>query len=312
MIMWQMKYCNVAIVGAGCGGLSAAIYCARADLEPVVFTDQFDKKGGMLSKTSVVENYPGFPNGIDGGELIANMEAQAIKYGAEIVERSVVSVDKELGDDIQFRLVDDTGMIYISKAIIIATGSTPNKLGIADEDKFWGFGISSCAVCDGALYKGKRIVVVGGGDSSCEEALFLTRFSNVTIIHRRDSFRASAIMQNRVFSNPKINIMFNSQVTKLIGSKYLEAIEVTNNDGSMSIMPVDGLFYGLGLTPNVSLFKHLVDVDKVIKKVNKNMTSCEGIFVCGDVSDDMYRQAIVASGDGTMAALDVISYLDCL
>jgi len=305
-----MKHCNVAIIGAGCGGLTAAIYCARAELNPIVFTDQFDKKGGMLSKTSVVENYPGFPDGIDGGELIANMEAQAQQYGTEIIGQSIVSVDKEPGDDVRFRLVDDAGTVYITKAIIIATGSTPNKLGLSDEDRLWGFGISSCAVCDGALYKNKKIFVVGSGDSACEEALFLTKFSNVTMLNRRDAFRASAIMQKRVLSNPKINIIYNTQVTKLIGSKYLEAIELTNNDGHKTVMEVDGLFYGLGLTPNVGLFKHLVEIDRVIKKVNRNMTSCEGIFVCGDVADETYRQAVVAAGDGSMAALDVISYLD--
>lgn len=308
-----MKYCNVAIIGAGCGGLTAAIYCARADLNPIVFTDQFDKKGGMLSKTSVVENYPGYPDGIDGGQLIENMEAQAVKYGTEIIGQSIVSVEKEIVDNhSQFKLVDDAGMIYIAKSIIIATGSTPNKLGLPDENKFWGFGISSCAVCDGALYKNKRIVVVGGGDSATEEALFLTKFSNVTMIHRRDTLRASTIMQKRVFSNPKINIIYNTQVTKLIGDKFIEAIELTDNNGTKTIMEVDGLFYGLGLTPNIDLFKHLVETDRIIKKVNRNMTSCEGVFVCGDVADETYRQAVVAAGDGCMAALDVISYLDHL
>lgn len=308
-----MKYCNVAIIGAGCGGLTAAIYCARADLNPIVFTDQFDKKGGMLSKTSIVENYPGYPDGIDGGQLIENMEAQAVKYGTEIIGQSIVSVEKEIIDNHnQFKLIDDAGMIYIAKSIIIATGSTPNKLGLPDENKFWGFGISSCAVCDGALYKNKRIVVVGGGDSATEEALFLTKFSNVTMIHRRDTLRASTIMQKRVFSNPKINIIYNTQVTKLIGDKFIEAIELTDNNGTKTIMEVDGLFYGLGLTPNIELFKHLVETDRIIKKVNKNMTSCEGIFVCGDVADETYRQAVVAAGDGCIAALDVISYLDHL
>lgn len=308
-----MKYCNVAIIGAGCGGLTAAIYCARADLNPIVFTDQFDKKGGMLSKTSIVENYPGYPDGIDGGQLIENMEAQAVKYGTEIIGQSIVSVEKEIIDNHnQFKLIDDAGMIYIAKSIIIATGSTPNKLGLPDENKFWGFGISSCAVCDGALYKNKRIVVVGGGDSATEEALFLTKFSNVTMIHRRDTLRASTIMQKRVFSNPKINIIYNTQVTKLIGDKFIEAIELTDNNGTKTIMEVDGLFYGLGLTPNIELFKHLVETDRIIKKVNRNMTSCEGIFVCGDVADETYRQAVVAAGDGCIAALDVISYLDHL
>ena len=307
-----MKHCQVAIVGGGCGGLSAAIYAARADLKPLVFAGQFNDKGGMLSKTSIVENYPGFPEGIDGGELVLGMEIQATKYGAEIINRNVVLVEKDENKTPTFHVTDDAGDTYIAQTVIIATGSTPNKLGIADEGKFWGFGISSCAVCDGALYRGKRIVVVGAGDSACEEALFLTKFSNVTIVHRLDTFRASAIMQKRVFQNPKINVIYNTQVTKLFGSKHLEAIELTNIDGTIEVVPVDGLFYGLGLTPNTGLFKHLVSTDGIIKKVHRSMTSCPGIFVCGDVSDDIYRQAVVASGEGCKAALDAIAYLDGL
>lgn len=309
--MSSMKYCSVIIIGAGVAGLSAAIYIARAELKPLVFAGQAATKGGMLTKTSIVENYPGFQDGIDGFQLINNMEIQAVKYGSQIIDRDVVSVEVQDGGNHNFfKLVDDSNDIYITKTIIIATGSTPNKLGLPNEQKLWGYGISSCAVCDGALYKNKKIIVVGGGDSAMENALFLTKFSNVTLIHRRDTFRADYTMQRRVLLNPKINIIYNTQVTKLIGDTYLEAIEITSNDGEIQIMPVDGLFYGLGLTPNTKLFENILEMDDIIHKYEGNMTSVNGIFVAGDVSDNVYRQAVVAAGDGCKAALDVINYLD--
>lgn len=305
-----MKYCQVAIIGGGCAGLTAGLYCGRAELEPVLFAGNISDKGGMLSKTSIVENYPGFPHGINGSDLINNMEQQAAKYGCKIVDCDIIQIDKHEKEK-EFKLVTDSGDIYLAKAVIVATGSKPNKLGLLEEDRFWSNGVSSCAVCDGALYKNKRIMVVGGGDSACEEALFLTKFSHVTLVHRRDTFRASAILQKRLLSNPRINIIYNTQITKLFGNKYLEAVELTNNnDGSKDIVKVDGLFYGLGLTPNIQLVKHLVDTDGIVKKYKRSMTSEPGIFVAGDVNDDLYRQAVVAAGHGCMAALDVIAYLD--
>lgn len=298
---------SVIIIGGGCAGLSAAIYCARAGLSPLVFCGGFDDKGGLLAKTSVVENYPGFAEGILGYDLMTSMESQAIKYGAIIKNVSVTLVSK-IGS--RYSVCDYNGTVYETDTVIIATGSTPVKLNLYGEDRLWGKGISSCAVCDGALYRGKNIVVVGGGDSACEEAQFLSRFSSVTMIHRRSTLRASLAMQNKVLQNPKITILYNTEVVAFYGTESLVNIDIRDKDGVHTI-PVDGLFYGLGLTPNSALFNGLVDIDSdgYIRNYNGTQTSSPGIFVCGDVCDKKYRQAIVAAGDGCRAALDVISYL---
>lgn len=304
---------KVIIIGGGCAGLSAAIYCARAELKPVLFAGNFEDKGGLLMKTSIVENYPGNQNGILGSDLIDNMEQQAIKYGTEIIDKDVVKVNLS-GES--FIIEDDDGQHHSTQTVIIATGSKPNKSGLENEDKLWSNGISSCAVCDGALYKNKKIVVVGGGDSACEEACFLTKFSDVILIHRRDTFRASKVMQERVFNNPKIKIMYDTVISKLNGEKCLESIITKNlKTNEETELKVDGLFYGLGLTPNTNLFKGILEMDSegyIIKKPIHNfetMTSITGIFVAGDASDKIYRQAVVAAGDGCKAALDVNNYL---
>lgn len=304
---------NVIIIGGGCAGLSAAIYTARAMLSPLVFADTFDKNGGLLMKTSSVENYPGFPSGINGFDLISEMSQQAINHGAKIISEEVISVDLSKKP---YEIQDSNKNIYQTHSIIICTGSNPNRLGLPNEDIFWSKGISSCAVCDGALYKNKNIVVVGGGDSAMEEALFLTKFSDVILIHRRNEFRASKIMQERLLNNPKIKIIYDTIISELVGTDTLNSIICTNlkNNEKMSIS-VDGLFYGLGLTPNSNLFRNQIDIDDdgyIIKKENANydtMTSIEGVFVAGDVSDKKYKQAIVACGDGCKAALDVEKYL---
>ncbi len=302
---------RVAIIGAGCAGLSAAIYLARANYEPLVFAGDLENKGGLLTKTFMVENYPGYPDGILGFDLIQNMEKQAVKFGAKIIEENVIRIEKSYHG---FIISTDT-QNYNVFSIIIASGSTPNKLGIPGEKELWGNGISSCAVCDGALYKDKKIVVVGGGDTACEHALFLTKFSNVTLIHRREELRASKIMQDRVLSDSKINIIYNTEIksfvtenNKLVGLKLLSDKE--------SEIPVDGLFYGLGLKPNNSLFNNPeatirieIDNDGYIVKKEHSSTFIPGIFVAGDICDKRYRQAVVAAGDGCMAALDCIEYL---
>jgi thioredoxin reductase (NADPH) len=324
---------NVIIIGGGCAGLTAALYSARAELHPLVFVGDLEDKGGLLVKTSIVENYPGFPTGINGYELIANMEKQAIHCGAQIVNETVVSVCKDGSGG--FVLLDSNNEIHLTKALIVATGSKPNKLHLPNEDIYWGRGISSCAVCDGALYKNRKIVVVGGGDSAMEEAIFLTKFSDVTLIHRNDKFRASAVMQKRAIEHPKITIMYNTVVSELIGTA-----DVTNTeenpfdepeltgiicksliDGkTIKIdMPKGGLFYGLGLTPNVNLFSAdqpiplKMDTGHIAQEASRHgstSTSEIGIFVAGDASDKVYRQAIVACGDGCKAAMDVIAFLD--
>lgn len=304
-----MQVNNVIIIGAGCAGLTAAIYCGRAELNPLVFAGNFEVKGGLLTKTSIVENYPGFENGIMGSDLVDNMEQQAIKYNAKIINKDIVSVD--FSKDI-FSVTDDSDTTYYSKSIIVATGSTPNKLYLENEDKFWSKGISSCAVCDGALYKNKSIVVIGGGDSAIEEALFLTKFSNVTLIHRRDTFRASKIMQNRLLDNKKVKIIYDSVVAEIKGNEELEEIVVKNIKTNETInIQVDGLFYGLGLKPNTKLFENKLELDEegfIIKK-HETETSIKGVFVAGDVADKIYKQAVIASGDGCKAALDVCNYL---
>lgn len=303
---------KVIIIGGGCAGLTAAIYCGRAELKPVLFADDLENKGGLLVKTSQVENFPSYPNGINGYDLVMNMETQAKTYGTRVINSRINKIDFNRRP---FHLVDTDENEYYTESIIICTGSKPNKLGLKNENLFWANGISSCSVCDGALYKNRKIVVVGGGDSAFEHALFLTKFSNVILIHRRDTFRGSKVMQDRVFLNPKIKIMCNTTIKELKGNDKLESIVIENvKTGEIDNLEVDGLFYGLGLKPNNSIFKEL-DIDDdgyIIKKIShdfETITSIPGVFVAGDVSDKLYRQAIVASGDGCRAALDVIKYL---
>jgi thioredoxin reductase (NADPH) len=304
---------KVIIIGAGCAGLSAAIYCARAEFNPLVFAGDFEDKGGLLVKTSIVENYPGFPDGILGYDLVTQMEDQATKQGTRVINREIVRVDLSQRP---FTLIDTSNQVYTTQSLIIATGSKPNKLGLPNEDTLWSHGISSCAVCDGALFKNKRIVVVGGGDSSLEEALFLTKFSQVTLIHRRDTFRASKVMQKRVLEHPKIRIIYNTVITELHGTHHLEAVTLRNVVTSeTSKLLVDGLFYGLGLKPNTELFAGQLERDedgyiRLVSSEYETMTSVPGVFVAGDAQDKVYRQAVVAAGQGCKASLDVNAYLN--
>lgn len=306
---------KVIIIGGGCAGLTAALYAARANLKPVLFAGNLEDKGGLLSKTSVVENYPGV-DGILGYDLIRNMEDQAVKNGTTIIDKDVVNVDFSTKP---VKVIDSDNEIHLTESLIVAPGSTPNKLGLPKEDKLWGRGISSCAVCDGALYKSKKIVVIGGGDTALEEATYLTKFSDVTLIHRRDAFRASKVMQQKLFSNPKIKIIYDTIVTDLHGDNKLTSITCKNIKTNETFnLEVDGLFYGLGLTPNSQLFKGQLELDEggyIVKdKTSKyeTATSVEGVFVAGDVADKVYRQAVVAAGDGCKAALDVNDYLEHL
>lgn len=313
-----MQVRNLIIIGGGCAGLTAGIYAGRAELKPLLFAGKLDEKGGLLTKTSVVENYPGFEEGVNGYDLMQSMELQAIRCGTEVINRKIVSLEKK-GNI--FSCIDDNAVEYQANAVIIATGSEPNKLKLPDENTYWGKGISSCAVCDGALYKRKKIIVVGGGDSAMEEALFLTKFSNVTLVHRRDSFRASAVMQQRVLNNPKINILYNSAITRLIGDgnniTHVNITTTTNHgddNPTVTTTEVDGLFYGLGLTPNIELLKNFPDVKIVHGHATTfrgtTLTPVNGLFLAGDVCDDRYRQAVVAAAEGCKAAMDAIEYLN--
>jgi thioredoxin reductase (NADPH) len=311
---------QVVIIGRGCAGLTAGLYLGRADLKPILFSGQERDKGGLLTKTSIVENYPGFfPNDVDGFKLMQNTETQAVNYGLQVIDRSIIKIERDnlRNHENIFILEDDQGEEYYTRTIILATGSTPNKLGLKDESRFWSRGISSCVTCDGALYKNKKIVVVGGGDSAMEEAMFLTKFSRVTLIHRRNEFRASKSMIRRVMDNNEINILFDTAIDEFIGDDKLSAIKVKNvKTGEITILEVDGLFYGLGLKPNSDVVKNFVELDSdgyvIAGKYNPDFqtgTSVDGIFVAGDVCDKIYRKAVVACSDGYKAALDVNRYL---
>lgn len=305
---------DVIIIGGGCAGLTAGIYCGRARLTTLIFVGDESNKGGLLTKTNIIENYPGFSTGINGYDLMQNMEEQAINCGAKIINETVISVDFSVRP---FMICSDSN-IYKSNSVIICTGATPNKLGIDGEDRLWSAGISSCAVCDGALYRNKKIIVVGGGDTAMEEAIFLTKFSEVTLVHRRNKFRASKIMVDRVINNNKINILYDTIVDRVIGENKLTHVVLRNlTTNETKKIAVDGLFYGLGLSPNTLIFQNYVDMDQdgYIKRyrstdgVYKTATSNEGIFVAGDSCDKRYRQAVVACGEGCKAALDVEQYL---
>jgi thioredoxin reductase (NADPH) len=306
---------SVAIIGAGCAGLTAALYTARANLNPIIFTGQLETKGGLLMKTSLVENYPGFAHGVQGYDLMSQIEAQVQAYPVSWIDESVIQLDRDDETD-EFILLDSQHQFYRCKSVILAMGSSPVKLGLANEERYWSKGISSCAVCDGALYKNKRIVVVGGGDTAMEEALFLTKFSDVVLIHRRDTFRASAIMQHRVTSHPRIQLWLNTVVVALHGNdKRLTSITCENViTQEQTTIPVDGLFYGLGLIPNTQWLPEWIpkDADGYLHHVpyGTHSQTIPGLFIAGDVGDRVYKQAIVAAGEGCKSALDVIKYLN--
>lgn len=309
---------KLIIIGSGPAGLTAAIYAARANLQPIVFAGE--AWGGQLMLTTEVENFPGFPEGIMGPELMQNMIKQAERFGAQILYQSVEKVDFSDNANKQFFIYSNEDT-YISEAVIIATGSKSKWLNIEDENKLIGKGITTCATCDGAFYKGKIVVVVGGGDTAMEEALFLTNFaSKVYLIHRRDKFRASKIMQDRVFAHEKIEVIFDTEIVGLnpdiVEHKFdkLSKVKLYNNISEKhSILDVDGLFIAIGHEPQTILFKGIIDLDAkgYINPVNGSQvkTNINGVYVCGDVSDYRYRQAIVAAGHGCMAELEAEAYI---
>jgi thioredoxin reductase (NADPH) len=306
---------NVIVVGSGPAGLTAAIYAARANLAPLVIEGEIsstsDQPGGQLMLTTEVENFPGFEHGIQGPDLMATMRLQAERFGTEYLTAKVTRVD--FSSSPKKVWVDDD--LYEAHSVIVSTGARSLMLGLEAERRLMGHGLSTCATCDGFFFRGKNIAVVGGGDSAMEEANFLTKFADkVTIIVRRDSLRASKIMQDRAKNNPKIEFLWNSVVVELNGEKSLEsAIIESTVDKSRSTVEVTGLFVAIGHIPNTDVFEGILTTDDqgyIVTEGKSSRTNVEGVFACGDVQDHTYRQAITAAGSGCMAAIDAERWLE--
>jgi thioredoxin reductase (NADPH) len=305
---------DVIIVGSGPAGLTAAVYAARANLRPLVIEGEVvsntDQPGGQLMLTTEVENYPGFVDGIMGPDLMANFRSQAARFGAEYLTKRATRVD--LTSQPKRIWVDDDE--YLADTVIISTGARALMLGLDSEEKLLGYGVSTCATCDGFFFRNQDIAVVGGGDSALEEATFLTKFANtVTLIHRRKELRASKIMQDRAFNNPKIKYAWDSVVTDVLGDAKVEGLRLRNvvtDEGST--LPVSGVFVAIGHVPTTDLFVGQLDMDSTGYLITHHgtKTNIEGVFACGDVQDQTYRQAITAAGSGCMAAIDAERWLE--
>jgi thioredoxin reductase (NADPH) len=306
---------NVIIVGSGPAGYTAALYSARADLRPLVFAGL--QPGGQLMITTDVENYPGYPDGIMGPEMMDLFKRQAERFGARVEHQEVTRLDLT-SHPFKVYVGDD---VHETQALIIATGASAKWIGLPSEMIFSGFGVSACATCDGFFFRGKEVIVVGGGDTAMEEANYLTRHcSKVYIVHRRDEFRASKIMQDRVMANPKIEIIWNTVIEDIEGDmepfKKVRNVRLHNlATDERSVMPIDGVFVAIGHKPNSDLVKDMIDVDDVgyIRTLpGSTKTNIAGVFAAGDVADSVYRQAVTAAGSGCMAAIDVERYLELL
>ncbi len=299
---------DVIIIGSGPAGYTAAIYAARANLSVLMF--QGYSVGGQLMLTSDVENYPGFEEGILGPPMMEKFEAQARRFGTEMIPEDVTDIDFSTRP---FKITTDSGE-YLARTVILATGATAKWLGLPNEQRLQGRGVSACATCDGFFFKNKEIAVVGGGDTALEEANFLTRYaSHVTLIHRRDTLRASKIMQERTFKNPKISIIWDTDVIDVQGDDAVTGLLLYNRKtGEESVLPVQGFFLAIGHQPNTELFKGFIDMDKAgyIVPVDHTMTNIPGVFAAGDVTDHRYRQAVTAAGDGCRAAIDLERWLE--
>ncbi|MEV7214093.1 thioredoxin-disulfide reductase [Kitasatospora cineracea] len=306
---------DVIVVGSGPAGYTAALYTARAQLKPLLFGSSIFV-GGSLTTTTEVENFPGFPDGVDGPDLMADMRAQAEKFGAEMIDDDIVAVD--LTGDVKL-LTDSAGTVHRARTVIIATGSGYRKLGVQGEDKLSGRGVSWCATCDGFFFRGKNVVVVGGGDTAMEEATFLTRFAEtVTVVHRRSMLRASRTMQDRAFTNDKISFAFDTEVAALRENDRGMLAGLVLRDtftGETREIPADGLFVAIGHDPRTELFKGQLELDAegyIRTQAPSTRTSLPGVFAAGDVVDHTYRQAITAAGTGCAAALDAERHLAAL
>ena len=305
---------KVIIIGSGPAGFTAALYAARAELKPIIF--EGSQPGGQLTITTDVENYPGFPQGVLGPEMMELFREQARRFGTECVFKTIASADFSSRP---YKLTDEDGKEYLSQAVILSTGASAKLLGLSKESELMGYGVSACATCDGFFFKEKEVIVVGGGDTALEEALFLTKFaSKVFIVHRRDELRASRIMQKRAFDNKKIEFIWNSVVADVVGTKdsKLQAVKLRNvKTNEETEKKVDGLFLAIGHKPNTEIFKGQIDMDDLgyIKTQAKTtLTNVPGVFACGDAQDSYYRQAVTAAGSGCMAAIDAERYLSSL
>lgn len=309
----ENKVHKVLIIGSGPAGLTAAIYTARANLEPIVFEGM--EPGGQLTTTTDVENYPGFPDGVTGPEMMDMFRKQAERFGAKTMFKIVKKVDL---NERPFKVWTDDDELYLGESVIISTGATAKYLGLESEKKLKGYGVSACATCDGFFYKEKDIVVVGGGDTALEEALYLTRFGkSVTLIHRRDEFRGSKIMAQRVLDNPKITVKWDSVVEEVIGEQDMAGVtgvRIKNvKSAATEELPASGFFVAIGHKPNSDIFKGFLDMDEsgyLITKADSSNTNIEGVFACGDVQDKIYRQAVTAAGSGCEAAIDAERWLE--
>ena len=301
---------NVIIIGSGPAGLTAALYSARANLKPLIIEGL--EAGGQLMLTTLVENWPGHRDGIMGPELMTEMRAQAERFGAEIIRGHVTAVDIQ---NRPFKVSTSEGE-YLARTLVIATGASARLLGLPSERTLLGHGVSTCATCDGYFFRGRPIAVVGGGDTAMEEAIFLTRFaSHVTVIHRRDTLRASKVMQDKAFAHPKISFEWNAEVEDVtdVAKGEVDGIAIRNNvTGERKTIAVDGVFVAIGHTPNTSLLKGQLEMDAngYLITHSGTKTNVPGVFACGDVQDHVYRQAITAAGSGCMAAIDAEKYLE--
>ncbi len=307
---------DVIIIGSGPAGLTAAIYTARANLAPLLIEGEpsstSDQPGGQLMLTTDVENYPGFPDGVMGPELMAGMRAQAERFGTEILTEKVTAVD--FGQRPFKVFVGETE--HLANSVIVSTGAQSLMLGLEAEERLIGHGLSTCATCDGFFFRGHEIAVAGGGDSALEEAGFLTKFADkVTVIHRRDELRASKIMQDRAFAKPKIEFLWDTVIEDILGESTVEGLEVRNvKSGERSTLKVTGLFVAIGHKPNTDLFRGQLDMEEdsgyLITRPDSSYTNVDGVFACGDVQDHVYRQAVTAAGSGCMAAIDAERWLE--
>lgn len=299
---------KVVIIGSGPAGLTAALYAARANLEPLVVRGLMP--GGLIATTSEVENYPGFVDGIGGYELAEQMEKQASRFGAQFKDALITSID---ASERPFRLVTDGNETITADTLIVSTGASPRKLGVPGEDKLANRGVSYCATCDGFFFRGKKVVVVGGGNSALDEGLFLTRYiDELTVVHRRDSLRADPILQERAFSNPKVRFVWDSTVDEVLGEDKVTGVRLRNlKTGETSELVVDGVFPYIGHLPNSGLFRGLLDLDEngYVITDERQRTNVAGIFAAGDLVDHVYRQAITAAGEGCRAAMEATWYL---